>query len=92
MPQIFKFGAYRVFFWSNEGKPCEPVHIHIINGKPAANATKLWITHSGKCLLCNNNSNIPPSDLRKLIRVIEANSNIIISRWHSYFGEISYYC
>ena len=29
MPQIFSIGAYIVYFWSNEGEPLEPIHIHI---------------------------------------------------------------
>ena len=29
MPQIFKFGGYIIFFWSNENKPTEPIHVHI---------------------------------------------------------------
>ena len=44
MPQIFKIGSYWVYFWANENKPLEPVHVHISKGKPTANATKFWIT------------------------------------------------
>lgn len=29
MPQVFKVGAYWVYFWANEGKPLEPIHVHI---------------------------------------------------------------
>ena len=42
-------------FWANENKPLEPVHVHVSKGKPSPNATKFWITKSGKCLLANNN-------------------------------------
>ena len=49
MPQIFKFGPYYVYFWSNENDPLEPVHVHVCEGRPVANATKLWITETGKC-------------------------------------------
>ena len=51
MPQIFRIGSYWVYFWSNEGKPQEPIHVHISQGSPQANATKVWITSAGKCLL-----------------------------------------
>ena len=44
MPQVFKIGSYWVYFWANENKPLEPVHVHISKGKPTANATKFWIT------------------------------------------------
>lgn len=92
MPQIFKVGPYTVYFWSNESDPLEPVHVHIAPGKASANATKIWITSSGKALLCNNASKIPPQDLRKLMRIIDANSAMIIDKWISFFGEICYYC
>lgn len=92
MPQIFRIGSYIIYFWSNENDPLEPVHVHIAEGKATANATKIWITNSGKALLCNNNSRIPKKTLNNMIRYIEANSNIIINKWYSQFGEISYYC
>ena len=92
MPQIFKFGGYIFFFWANENKPIEPIHVHIAEHNPKANSTKVWITRKGKALVCNNNSQIPSIHLRKLLTFIEANSNEIIQKWFEYFGEISYYC
>jgi len=29
MPQVFKIGSYLVYFWMDEGKPLEPVHVHV---------------------------------------------------------------
>ena len=92
MPQIFKIGPYIVYFWSKENDPLEPVHVHIAEGRASANATKLWITSAGKVVLCNNNSRIPESILRKMIRLIEANTDEIIDKWIDHFGEIIYYC
>lgn len=71
MPQIFRVAGYLVYFWSNENEPLEPVHVHITDGVPAANATKVWITKSGKCLLANNNSKIPERMLRDIMSVDE---------------------
>lgn len=92
MPQIFRIGPYIIYFWSNENKPLEPIHVHIAEGRATANATKVWITRSGKALLCNNSSRIPKKDLTNLIRVIEANSTLIIDQWYSHFEEIRYFC
>ena len=47
MPRIFRFGEYWIYFWTNENKPLEPVHIHVAKGAPTANATKIWITSTG---------------------------------------------
>ena len=92
MPQIFKIGSYWVYFWTNENKPLEPIHVHVSEGRPVENASKIWITQQGKCLLCNNNSHIPKHILRNIMRIIEARSHEVIEKWISYFGEIEYYC
>lgn len=92
MPQILRIGPYSIYFWSNEGKPLEPIHVHISEGRANSTATKLWITSSGKVVVCNNNSKIPEKILNRLIRIVEANSTEIIDKWCERFKEISYFC
>ncbi len=92
MPQVFKIGSYWVYFWSNESDPLEPIHVHIAEGAPTANATKVWITRAGKCYLCNNSSKIPERVLRNMMKIIEARSGEVVEKWMSYFGEITYFC
>jgi len=70
----------------------EPIHIHIAEGHASANGTKVWITSSGKALLCNNNAKIPETVLRELLRMVEANSDTIVEKWMAHFGELRYYC
>ena len=92
MPQVFRIGSYIVYFWANESKPLEHVHVHVAKGKPSADATKFWITKSGRCLLANNNSGYNSITLNYLSKAIEANNFIVIEKWLSFFGEIRYYC
>lgn len=92
MPQVFKIGSYWVYFWSNESDPLEPIHVHIAEGAPTANATKVWITRAGKCYLCNNSSKIPERVLRNMMKIIEARSGEVVEKWLAYFGEITYFC
>ena len=92
MPQLFKIGPYWVYFWANENDPLEPVHVHVAKGAPSANATKVWITMAGKCLLCNNNSQIPERVLRNILRIIEARSSEVIEKWTAFFGEARFFC
>lgn len=92
MPQIFRIGSYWVYFWANENKPLEPVHVHIAQGRPTANATKIWITRSGKCLLCNNNSKISERTLHNIMRIIEARSSEVVQKWTEYFDDCKFYC
>ena len=33
-----------------------------------------------------------PQIFKNLIRVLEANGDIIVSKWYAHFGEIRYYC
>lgn len=92
MPQLFKIGPFIVFFWSNEGHLEEPVHVHVAEGKPSPNATKFWITRSGKTLLANNNSHLKDKELRMIQRIIEANSKMIVKAWADHFETLNYYC
>ena len=92
MPQLFKVGPWRVYFWSNESNPLEPVHVHIAEGMPGPDATKVWITRSGKCIVANNTSRIPRGMLHSLLMQIEANSDWICDKWLERFGEITFYC
>ena len=85
MPQIFRIGSYTVYFWSNEGEPLEPIHVHIAEGRASSAGTKIWITSSGKTVLANNNANIPA-------KVLRGNSTDIMQKWIEFFGEIQYYC
>lgn len=92
MPQVFKVGSYWVYFWTNEGEPLEPIHVHINEGAPSEHATKIWLTKAGKALLCHNRSKIPEIMLRRLMRLIESRSAEIQKKWLDYFGEIRYFC
>lgn len=92
MPQIFKIGSYWIYFWSNENEPLEPIHVHVAQGSPSGNATKIWITRAHKCLVCNNNSKIPERVLRNITAIIEARVDEVVEKWLSFFGEIQYYC
>ena len=49
MPQIFRMGEYWIYFWTNENKPVEPIHVHIAKGKPSENATyEEYLKRSGR--------------------------------------------
>ena len=92
MPQVFKIGGYWVYFWANENDPLEPIHVHVSEGAPSANATKIWITRAGGCYLCHNNSQIPAKTLSNIMKILEARSDEIIRKWLDYFGGARYFC
>ena len=92
MPSLFQVGGYTVFFWSNENN--EPIHVHIGKGKPNANATKIWLTASGGCIVASNGSKIPQNELNELLEVIAAQYFMICTEWKGHFREenIRFYC
>ena len=92
MPRVFKVGSYWVYFWTNENRPLEPIHVHISQGAPHANAPKVWITSRGRCLLAGRQNEIPDRVLRNIMAVIEARSDEVIEKWKAYFGEITFFC
>ena len=46
MPVVFRYKGYRFFFFSNEGDPLEPMHIHVRRGEATA---KLWVVADQPC-------------------------------------------
>jgi len=92
MPQLLRIGPYTFYYWSNESEPLEPVHVHIVEGRPTPDATKVWITATGRALLCHNKSKIPEHVLNRLLRVVEANADTFVQAWREHFGEARFFC
>ena len=87
MPQLLRFGSYRVYFGYNEWPPLEPIHVHISDSIPSQDATKVWITKSKRALIANpNDKRINPKILNRLAEMIEAQSDDIVSAWIEGFG------
>jgi hypothetical protein len=92
LPSLFSVCGYKVYFWSNEGD--EPIHVHISKGSPIPNATKVWITKTGGCIVANNNGHIPRNDLNELLDIVSAQSFYICESWKRFFAteDTSFYC
>lgn len=92
MPNLFTVSGYKIYFWSNEKG--EPIHVHISKGKPRPDATKVWITRRGGCILAGNGSDIPSSELNELMEFISAQYFLICAKWKEFFAteEIYYFC
>lgn len=86
MPSFIKIFGYNIYFWSNEGKPIEPVHVHI-SESPNKKGTKVWILSDGSIELADNNSNIKANDLRRILNILGEYSEEIIEMWENYFRE-----
>ena len=81
MPTVFRYRGYRFFFYSNEGDPLEPLHIHAIKGECVA---KFWIEPE---IVVAQNYGMASSELTKLIKVINTNKGLIRKAWNEYFNR-----
>ena len=89
MPSLFRFGPYVLFFWTGENN--EPVHIHVAIKRPTKDATKIWLTCSGGCMVANNKSKIPERDLKDLQQFVAANHKYICEQWEHIAGQCTFY-
>lgn len=92
MPNLFRLKGYNIYFWSNENS--EPIHVHVNKGGPKQNATKIWLSSSGGCVIANNNSRIPEKDLNDLVDIIQGQFFYICNAWKEHFStdKINFYC
>lgn len=81
MPTILRQGPYQLFFYSNEGNPREPVHVHVRAGSKEA---KIWL-EPDVALADNNGFNA--KELKSIIGVVTAARQQIQDAWDAYFGN-----
>jgi len=81
MPVIFRHKNYRFFFFSNEGNPREPCHIHVKRGSAVA---KFWVTPEVRLATAYDMSS---AELRELLQLIEQHQELIKRQWYEYFGD-----
>lgn len=80
MPVILRFKGYIFFFYSNEGNPLEPVHIHIRNAESEA---KFWLEPE---IFLARNDGFNSKELREIFSIIESNQTQFKETWYDYFG------
>ena len=88
MPVYVRYNGWHVYFWTNEGE--EPINFHIAEGNPSENATKIWVLRNNSFKLANNNSQVPPKTLRRILAVMQASVEEYKDLWLQYMGTISY--
>lgn len=85
MPNVFSFGQYWVYFWSNESN--EPVHVHVSVKRPSKLSAKFWLKEDGTVELANNHAGFSKHEIKAIAEFIEANWQMIVDRWLGYFAE-----
>jgi hypothetical protein len=79
MPVVFKYRGYRFFFYSNEGDPLEPLHIHVRRGESVA---KFWVLPQVSLV---ESYAMSASELRELSKVVKNNRELIERFWNEHF-------
>jgi hypothetical protein len=80
MPTVFRDRGFRFFFYSNEGSPREPVHVHVEKDGVEA---KFWLRPE---VTLAYNDGYSARVLRELIGIIETNREKIERAWNEHFG------
>ena len=79
MPAIFRYKGYRFFFYSNEGNPREPVHVHV---RGSGGEAKFWLH---PMVHLDASHGFDARTLRELTEAVEQNIVIIEGAWNEYF-------
>lgn len=80
VPVVFRHQGFRFFFYSNEGQPPEPVHIHVFKGGAEA---KFWLRPQVHVAY---NMGYDAKTLHMLLQVVHANRELIERAWNEFFG------
>lgn len=80
MPLVFRHNGFRFHFFSNEGDPREPVHVHVTKDDSDA---KFWLQPEVNVAY---NYGFSARTLSELSAIVEARRSEIERAWHEHFG------
>ena len=78
MPSVLRAEGYRFFFYSDEGNPLEPPHIHIVAGDKSA---KFWLDP----VELVNSKRLSATEIGALFRLVTQHRETFLEAWHAYF-------
>jgi hypothetical protein len=80
MPTVFRSGGVRFFFYSNEGDPREPVHVHVETSEGTA---KISVEPDVGVL---SSFRIGRAELTRIVAIVEDRRDDIVRAWNDHFG------
>jgi hypothetical protein len=78
MPTVLKTAGYRFFFYSDEGSPLEPPHIHVASAEKVA---KFWLNP----VELVSSKRLRASELNSLQKLVEQHRDTFLEAWHAHF-------
>jgi len=79
VPEVFRDNGLRYFFYSNEGNPLEPPHVHVERDDAEA---KFWLDPVDLA----ENWGLKPADLKRARDTIVDRRGEILEKWNEKFG------
>ena len=81
MPVVFRDGGLRYYFFSNEGLPREPRHIHVKGGSKDA---KVWLEPE---VSMAESYGFNSAELARIVRTVLERRTLILRAWDEHFGD-----
>jgi len=82
MPVIFRFKGFRFFFYSDEGDPREPLHVHVRKDDSKA---KFWVYP----VAVVDSRGFDARTLNELSKIVEHHAEQIERAWNEHFSQNS---
>jgi hypothetical protein len=77
---VLRYKGFRFFFYSNEGSPREPPHVHV---RSAEGEAKIWLRPEVRVA---GSTGFDAAQLRELTGVALPQRDAIEEAWHEHFG------
>jgi hypothetical protein len=81
MPVLLRQGPYKFFFYSNEGDPREPIHVHVRSPQGEA---KIWLEPA---IGIAHSHGFNARDLSAIMKIVIDNNDALKRAWRDYFGN-----
>lgn len=78
MPTVLREGGYRFFFYSDEGHPREPPHVHVVSAEKTA---KFWLNP----VELATSRRMHAVELGALHAIVRRNNTRFLEQWYAHF-------
>ncbi len=78
MPTLLREGPYRFFFYSDEGDPREPPHVHVTAGSQVA---KFWL----EPVELQSSKGLRAHEINQLRKLVEGHQSHFLEAWYAHF-------
>jgi hypothetical protein len=81
VPVVLRKDGLRYFFFSNEGDPREPPHVHVKGGGRDA---KIWLEPD---ISVADSYGFKSGEIARILLTVRANKTLILKAWHEHLAN-----